>query len=205
MTPTFDPNEDTKQKDFIPVPIGEQVLNVESVETKRSEKSGNRYYNVVFRTPLLQGDYGNIYCVMLEAKMLHVLLSFCEAAGLSKGHVFPPALRSDPEAMNSFVDIVDGEMQNLLSFNMVDRVVLATIKHETDNKGQLKAVVDINAKPPFRPYVQANGEPYKQPDLKSEIAGHSAEPPVQQQQTTIAPPADDDPIGDPESDILLEE
>lgn len=193
MTPEFNPNVDTKQKEFDLLPEGDIIFTVDDAKTGMNKSGSRNMYTMRLRPTTLTGNYGNTLCYFPEDTMLHMLLSFCEAAGITQGHVFPPALRASSGLPNSFVDIEPGREQNLLSRNMLNRVVVGVVKHEVGNDGKTRGVININADPPFKPYI-VNGVPYQQPALIADLAV----PPVQQQpeQATIAPPDDDEDWGD---------
>ena len=193
MTPVINPG-DEKQKEFDLLPIGDVALIVDDATTKMS-KNGNLMYSLKLRPYTLVGNYGTIFLYLPESSMLHMLLSFCEASGLSKGHTFPPELRSDSSIPNSFADIEVGMSQNIISRNMFERVVIGVVKHETKD-GKTKAIININAEPPFKVYM-VNGEPFKQPGLVDTSA-----PPLQSGQQTIAPPSDDVTV---EPDIFIDD
>lgn len=203
MVPIPKPEEIEQQEmKYDLLPAGEVVMIVERVEcAKAHAPSMNYMYKMRMKPLLFEGNYGLVFLNLLEeGQMAWLLHSFCEAAGLSKGHIWPPCLRLDENIQNSFLDIprpAPGAPQddNLICENMRGRVVIAVLKQAVNKlNGKLESVVDINAKPPFKPYI-VNGEPYHQPAL---ITGKPVVQ-AQVQQRTIAPPPDDEL----EEDVIL--
>lgn len=188
MTPVFDPDKDTQPQQFDLLPVGDVVFIVEDSKCAVSKKM-NKMYAVVFKPFILVGNYGNVYCNLMESVMTHMFHSFCEASGLSQGHVFPPVLRNAPDdPPNSFMDIEVGRESNLISANMIGRVVIGTVKHGRDQNGKPRHEIDINGSPPFKVY-EVNGEPYAQPVLITNPGEPSNTAPAPDQQT-LAPPSD---------------
>jgi len=198
----FDPEKDAKVESqvFDLLPLGQVVLYVDSAECAKSKK-GDLMYALQLKPHLLEGHYGSIFLYMREDRMKYVLLSFCDAAGISIKHVFPPALRGPSGSPNSFMDIEvphDGEpmRDNLLCRNMLGRVVIGISKHEKGQDGvTMRSALNVFANPPFLPYILETGELYQQPaPITDAVTQGGAPTPVVQ----IRPPSEvievDEPI-----------